>query len=209
MTSVMNPELRRKTPSSSLGLRLEQRVFAPARASGIENLAIAAVTDPPPPTEARRSPKGTWWVASTFELDPVAQSNGGFTRAPAEIVEGLNSMRAAGVDFDYIYVLNELPPEWTPGSPAPKMRLADANVAGAAQVVKVQETVFAMGIEALRLTAQAVGTVARGTAVVGAAAVAGIGGAIVLDPVILGGIKDPASDKIAWVPLAVWDETPV
>jgi hypothetical protein len=117
-------------------------------------------------------------------------------------------MRAAGVDFDYVYVLTELPPDWTPGSPAPKMQLVRASGAGVAQVVKAQETIFAMGIEALRLTAQAIGTVAKGTAVVGGAAVAGVGQAIALDPVVLGGLKDPNSDKIAWVPLAAWDETP-
>lgn len=195
--------------SPALSERLERQVFAPARAAGIENLAIAAVTDPPPPTEAKRSPSGNWWIASTFELDPVARSNGGFTEAPAEIVSGLHSMRAAGVDFDYVYVLNELPPDWTPGSPAPKMQLVGANGTGAAQVVKAQETVFAMGIEALRVTAQAIGAVAKGTAVVGGAAIAGVGQAIALDPVVLGGLKDPNSDKIAWVPLAAWDETPV
>jgi hypothetical protein len=195
--------------SPALSERLERQVFAPARVAGIENLAIAAVTDPPPPTEAKRSPEGTWWVASTFELDPVAQSNGGFTKAPAEVVTGLHSMGAAGVDFDYVYVLNELPPDWTPGSPAPKMQLIGADATGSAQVVRTQETVFAMGIEALRMTAQALGTVVKGTAVVGGAAVAGIGQAIVLDPVVLGGLKDPESDKIAWVPLAAWDETPV
>ena len=194
--------------SPALSERLEQQVFAPARTAGIENLAIAAVTDPPPPTEAKRAPNGNWWVASTFELDPVAQSNGGFTKAPAEIVSGLHSMRAAGVDFDLVYILNEMPPDWKPGSPAPKMQLLGPNGAGAAQVVKAQETVFAMGIEALRVTAQAVGMAVRGTAVVGAAAVAGVGQAIALDPVVMGGLKDPNSDKIAWVPLAAWDETP-
>lgn len=195
-------------PAGALLSRLEQQVFAPARVAGIENLTIAAVTDPPPPTEAKRSPDGNWWVASTFELDPVAQSNGGFTRAPAEVVTGLHSMRAAGVDFDYIYVLNELPPDWTPGSPAPRMQLVRADAAGVAQVVRTQETVFALGLEALRMTAQAVGVVAKGTAIVGGAAVAGVGQAIMLDPVVLGGLKDPGSDKIAWVPLAAWDETP-
>lgn len=152
-------------PAGALLSRLEQQVFAPTRAAGFEELAVATVTDPPPPIEAKRSPDGKWWVASTFELD----------RDPK-----------------------------------------------AAQVVKNQETVFAAGLEALRLTAQAVGTAVRGSAVVGGAAVGALGTATVgvagaalgagasvgLDPVILGGVEDPESGKIAWVPIAAWPEQP-
>ncbi|HEY8083519.1 MAG TPA: hypothetical protein VIE64_08225 [Solirubrobacterales bacterium] len=191
----------------ALAERLEQQVFAPARAAGIENLSVAAVTDPPPPTEARRSPHGTWWVASTFELDPVTVANGGVMEAPAEVVADLRKKRAAGIDFDQVWVLSELPPEWTPGTTPPKMRLAGRGNRGA-QVVQTQEAIFAAGLEGLRLAAQAVGLAVRGTAIAGAMAAGAMAEAIALDPVILGGIEDPESGKIAWLPLAAWDETP-
>jgi hypothetical protein len=207
--------------SPALAERLEQQVFAPARAAGFEELAVATITDPPPPIEAKRSPDGKWWVASTFELDPVTVANGGVMEAPAEVVTELNEMRSAGIDFDQVWVLSELPADWTPGTPPPKMRLAGGDP-GAAQVVRSQETVFAAGLEALRLTAQAVGTAVRGTAVVGGAAVGALGTATVgvagaalgagasvgLDPVILGGVEAPESGKIAWVPIAAWLEQP-
>jgi hypothetical protein len=194
--------------SPVLSERLEREVFAPARSIGA-NLTIAAITEEPPPTEAKRSKSGTWWVASTFELDPVVLSNGGMTKAPAEVVTGLRSLREAGVDFDLVWVLNELPPEWVPGTPAPPMRiLGDSDGLEIGRVVQTQETIFAAGLEALRLTGRALGLAARGAATVGVAAAVGIGEAIVLDPVILGGVRDPESGLIAWVPLAAWNETP-
>lgn len=205
----MSVKQNRPKQSAPFGLRVEQKVFAPARAAGIESLAIAAVTDPPPPIETRRSPQGTWWVASTFELDPVARSSGGFTKAPAEVVTGLRSLREAGVDFDLVWVLNELPPEWVPGTSAPPMRiLGSGEEMEIGRVVQAQEAIFAAGLEALRLTGQVLGLAARGVATVGAATVAGIGQAVVLDPVILGGVRDSESGLVAWVPVAAWNETP-
>lgn len=221
MSVLLTPSGKPPVIGAALNERLEQQVFAPARAAGLEELAIAAVTDPPPPIEAKRSPDGKWWVASTFELDPVTVANGGVMEAPAEVVTELTEMRGAGIDFDQVWVLSELPADWTPGTPPPKMRLAGGDP-GAAQVVKNQETVFAAGLEALRLTAQAVGTAVKGTAEVSGAAVGAMGAATVsvagaalgagasvgLDPVILGGIEDPESGKIAWVPIAAWLEQP-
>jgi hypothetical protein len=207
--------------SPALEERLEQQVFAPARAAGFEELAVATVTDPPPPIETKRSPDGKWWVASTFELDPVMVANGGVMEAPEEVVTELRDMRSAGIDFDQVWVLSELPAEWTPGTPPPKMRLAGGDTQ-AGQVVRNQETVFAAALEALRLTAQAVGMAVKGTAVVGGAAIGaagaatvgvagaafGVGASMGLDPVILGGVEDPESGKIAWVPIAAWLEQP-
>lgn len=195
-------------PKGALANRLEQKVFSPARSMGAD-FTVTAVTEEPPPTEAKPSGNGTWWVASTFELDPVALSNGGQTKAPAEIVTGLRSLREAGVDFDLVWVLNELPAEWVPGTPAPPMRILGGDDGVAIdRVVQTQEAVFAAGLEALRLTGQVLGLAARGVATAGAAAIAGIGQAVVLDPVILGGVRDPESGLVAWVPLAAWIETP-
>lgn len=190
-----------------LNERLEQQVFAPARSIGVD-LPLTAVTAPPPPVEIKRSPKGTWWLASTFDADPVAVSNGGFTKAPPEVVAELRTLRAAGVDFEYVYVLHELPGDWTPGTPPPKMRLAGSASSGAASVVKMQEAVFVAGFEALRATVKATGVAARGLAMAGAAVAVGAAEAVAFDPVILGGVRDPESDRVAWVTLAVWDEVP-
>lgn len=194
-----------------LNERLERQVFAPARSIGVD-MPLAAVTDPPPPVEIKRSPKGTWWLASTFDADPVALSNGGLTTAPPEVVAELRALRVAGVDFQFIYILHELPGKWTPGTPPPRMRLAGSSTVDGAPVVKMQEAVFAAGLEALRATVKAAGIAARGLATAGvavaAAGAAGAAGAVAFDPVILGGVQDPESDRIAWVTLAAWDEVP-
>lgn len=196
------------TLGAELGERLERQVFAPARSMGVD-LEVSVVTDPPPPIEFKQSPSGTWWLASSFDVDPVALSNGGLTTAPPEVVAGLRSLRAAGVDFQFVFILHELPKEWTPGMPIPQMQLAgSAPGDGAAAVVDVQKATFAAGLEALRATLKATGIAARGVAMAGAVAVAGMAAGIALDPVVLGGVQDPGSDRIAWVPLAAWDEVP-
>lgn len=189
-----------------LGEHLERQVLAPARSIGAD-LPLIAVTDPLPPVEIRPSPRGTWWVAATFEANPVALANGGVMKAPPQVIKELRAFRAAGIDFDYIYVLDELPGTWTPGTPPPAMRLAGDESAGTS-VVKMQESIFVAGVDGLRTLAKAAGIAARGAIAVGAVAGAAIAGAVAYDPVILGGVKDPESDRIAWFTLASWDEVP-
>lgn len=191
---------------AELGERLERQVFAPARSMGVD-LEVSVVTDPPPPIEFKRSPAGTWWVASSFDVDPIALANGGLTTAPPDVVAELRALRAAGVDFEFIFILHELPKEWTPGTPIPRMQLAGTGD-DAAAVVNMQKAVFAAGLDALRTTAQVAGIAARGVATAGAVAIAGMAVGVALDPVVMGGVKDPGSDRIAWVPLAAWDEVP-
>ena len=189
-----------------LGEQLERQVLAPARSIGAD-LPLVAVTDPLPSVETRRSPRGTWWLAATFEANPVAFSNGGVTKAPPQVIEHLRALQAAGVDFDYVYVLDELPGTWTPGTPPPAMRLAGPDSSSAA-IVKAQESAFAAGAAGLRAAAKAAGIVARGAIAAGAVAGAAVAGAVAYDPVILGGVQDPESDRIAWFSLAAWDEVP-
>lgn len=195
------------TLGAEFGERLERQVFAPARSMGV-GLEVSVVTDPPPPIEFKQSPTGTWWVASSFDVDPIALSNGGLTTAPPDVVAELRALRAAGVDFEFIFILHELPKEWTPGTPIPRMQLAGTAGDDAAAVVNMQKAVLAAGLDALRATAQVAGVAARGIATAGAVAVAGMAVGVALDPVVMGGVKDPGSDRIAWVPLAAWDEVP-
>lgn len=196
-----------------LGEQLERQVLAPARSIGVD-LPLVAVTDPLPPVEVKRSPRGTWWVAATFEANPAALANGGVTKAPPQVIEELRRLRTAGVAIDYVYVLDELPGTWMPGTPPPPMRLAGAESAGVA-TVKTQEAIFAAGLEGLRAVVKGAGAAARGAIAAGAmagaaAAVAGavVAGTIAYDPVVLGGVKDSESDRIAWFSLAAWDEVP-
>lgn len=114
---------------------MRHRVLEPARRHGLD-LSLAAVTPRPADVEVRRSPHGTWWLAATAEADPVALSNGGVTHAPPEIVRDLRSLRAAGVDFDFIVLAHELPGTWNPGEPVPKMRLAGTGQPHGATTVK-------------------------------------------------------------------------
>jgi hypothetical protein len=201
------PAPGQKPTGPKLGELLERQVIAPARSMGAD-LSPVAVTALPPPVETRPSPNGTWWLAATFEADPVALSNGGLTQAPPEVIDQLRALRAAGVDFDFIYILHELPGEWTPGTPPPSMVLADA-IPAEDRVVKIQEAVFTAGLEGLRTFAKgagrAAGLAARGAIAAGAVAGAAVAAAATFDPVVLGGIKDPESDRIAWFALAAWD----
>jgi len=206
--SLIPGPIREADIGPELGALLEERVFAPARALGTE-LPLVDVTDPPPPVELRRSPHGTWWLAASSEADPVAISNGGIAYAPPDVVENLRSLRAAGVDFDYVFVLHELPGDWTPGTALPAMKLAGS--ASGTPVVAAQEATFAFGRELLQAAVRAAGVLAKGAATVGggaAALAAGAASAIAYDPVVLGGIKDPNSDQIGWVVVAAWDEVP-
>ncbi len=178
------------------------RVLEPARRIGAD-LPIAAVTAPPPELEVRPTPRGTWYLAANADADPVALSNDGLTYAPADIVAFLHGLRRAGVRFDRIYLLHELPGEWRPGAPIPRMRPVQQFDAGA-RIVAAQEATFRGGYRLLRAVGSAVGAAAATTASVAAAGVQ----AIALDPIVLGGIHDPDSDLIAWVPLAAWWEAP-
>jgi hypothetical protein len=183
--------------------RLEREVFAPARSIGAD-VPLVAVTDPLPPVEIRRSSRGTWWVASTFEANPVVLANGGVTKAPPPVIEELRALRAAGIDFDYIYVLDELPGTWIPGTPPPAMQpLRNDSAAG---VVRTQESIFAAGLAGLRAATKVAASAGRGGITVGAVAGAALAGAIAYDPLILGGVTDPDSGRIAWFTLAAWDE---
>lgn len=190
-----------------LAERLERQVFAPARSIGAD-LPLTAVTDPLPPVEVRRSPRGTWWLAATSDADPVTLSNDGVTKAPPEVVDRLRRLRAAGVDFDYIYILHELPDTWTPGTPPPTMQLAGNRNVDSASVARLQEATFTAGLGAARVTAKMLGIAARGALMAGTAMAGAMAAAIVYDPVVLGGIQDPESGRIAWVTLAAWDEVP-
>ena len=178
-----------------LGAELERRVFGPAKAAGSE-LSVVAVTDPPPPVQVQKAPDGSWWVDADTDADPVAMARGGITKAPPEIVDNLRSLREGGVDFDCLRVLHQLPADWEPGTPPPKMELAPIGPSKSAPVVAFQEATFG-------LAAKVVGAVAA----VADATVAAVGD-MTLDPVVLGGIKDPESGQIAWVGLAAWDEVP-
>lgn len=189
-------------PSLALAARLEERVFGPTRAAGSE-LSVLAVTDPPPPIEIRRSPHGSWWLAANSDADPMALSNEGFTYAPSDVIDNLRLLRKAGVDFDYIFVLHEIPGDWQPGTPLPKMKLAGTGESTTAPVIAAQEATFEVGRQLLRAAGSVVGIAATGMAALAAGAAS-----VAFDPVVLGGIEDPETGQIAWVGLAAWDEVP-
>jgi hypothetical protein len=129
-------------------------------------------------------------------------------KAPPQVITELRAFRAAGVDFDCIYVLHELPSEWTPGTPPPAMELVGTENDAGAKVVKAQEVTFRIGLDALRMAVKAAGVAVRGAAVAGAAVGAAAGEALAFDPVLLGGVRSPESDEIAWFVLGQWDERP-
>lgn len=92
------------------------------------------------------------------------------------------------------------------------MKLAGAGRVYGAPVTNIQEATFAAGLGALRAAAKAVGATVRsvrGAVAVGAAVGQAIAfDPIAFDPVVLGGVEDPESGRIAWFVLAAWDEVP-
>jgi hypothetical protein len=174
------------------------RAQRPAASRRID-LPLVSVTGPPPPQQVIRAPDGRWLVASRFDLDPATQTRGA-TYAPKRVMRRLDALIEAGVQFDLIYVLDELPAEWEPGSPVPEMRPIEEH--RAKQIVALQETTFAAGLTAATMVGRGVRAAGSGLAV-GAGAVAE---AVAYDPALIGGVADPSSGQVAWLLIDRWDE---
>lgn len=174
------------------------RAQRPAASTRIK-LPLVSVTGPPPRQQVMRAPDGRWLVASRFDLDPAAQTRGA-TYAPKRVMRRLDALIEAGVQFDLIYLLDELPAEWEPGAPVPEMRPIEEH--RAKQVVALQEATFAAGLAAATLVGRGVRAAGSGLAV-GAGAVAE---AVAYDPVLIGGVADPSSGQVAWLLIDRWGE---
>lgn len=198
MTDLFSAPAREVALTPAWAAEVERRALAPARTIGVD-LPVVAVTDPPTaPIEIRRSPRGTWWVATDADADPVALTNDGVMEAPPDVIARLRALRSAGVDFASIWIAHEWPADWQPGTPPPKMQIA--GPAASAPIVSAQQATFDVGKKLL--------AAAAGLAEKTAGAASAMAAAVAYDPVILGAVQDPQSDRIAWVVLAAWDETP-
>lgn len=182
---------------------LEQRVFAPARAVG-EELTVAAVTESPPPVTVWHPPQGGTWIAARHDADPVALARGA-TYAPKREIKRLKRMGRANVRFDVVLIGHELAGRWTLGDPVPEAYAPGAQAASS-RVVAAQQATFALGRELLRMAAGAAGQAARGIGAVAGDGAAALAAVAAVDPLVLGGVRDPETGLIAWIELGAWYE---
>lgn len=196
----------RQEPTPVLAERLERQVFAPARSIG-EELSLVAITEPPPPVSIMHPPQGGTWVAAYHDTDPVARGRGGYLHAPEDEIERLTRLFEAGVQPDVILIGHQLPDHWRQGDPVPAAYLP-GEVSTANRVLAAQAGAVEVGLGLLRAAAKVGAGV--GAATVGSAAFAGVGIAslALLDPFILGGVREPKSGLIGWAVLGGWDEEP-
>ena len=189
-------------PSPALERQLERQVLAPARSVG-EDLALVAITEPPPPVSIMHPPQGGTWIAAYHDSDPVAQARGALHAPEAEVAR-LTKLHDAGVEPDVILVGHQLPDRWQPGDPVPAAYLP-SEVATVDRLLATQAAAVGVGFDFLRaLAGIGVG--------LGAATAAGVGRAAdavaALDPFVLAGVREPKTGLIGWVFLGGWDEQP-
>jgi hypothetical protein len=196
----------RPKPTPVLAERLERQVFAPARSIG-EELSLVAITEPPPPVSIMHPPQGGTWVAAYHDTDPVARGRGGYLHAPEDEIERLTRLFEANVQPDVILIGHQLRGHWRQGDPAPAAYLP-GEASTASRVLAAQAGAVEVGRGLLRAAAKVGAGV--GAATVGAATFAGVGIAslALLDPFILGGVREPQSGLIGWTVLGGWDEEP-
>src|SRR3954451_13290463 len=145
-------------------------------------------------------PQGGTWVAAYHDTDPVDQGRGGYLHAPEDEIERLTRLFEAGVEPDTILIGHQLPGHWRQGDPVPAGYLPGES-STASRVLAAQAGAVEVGLGLLRAAAKA-GTVI-GPATVGAAnfAAAAIGSLVLLDPFILGGVRESESGLIGWAVL--------
>lgn len=188
---------------------LERQLLGPMRAIGL-NTCAPVITARPLPVETRRVTSGNWAVAASYHADPVVAHCGGVIPAPKQQRRQLADLHRAGASPDLLFILRELPADWEPGTPPPKMVAVEAARSAHEHQLEIATGALTFGVQLLHVAA---GLIA-GTAAVAAAAAAGgavAAGAVslvALDPIVLGGLVHP-SGAVAWVPLAAWDEIDV
>lgn len=175
--------------------RVTERVRKPAERAKVR-LPVLGVTDAPPVQLITRAQDGRWLVASRFDADPATVTRGA-TYAPPSVIRRLDALIEADVKFDEIYIFDEIAAEWEPGQSVPETRpLSEWR---ATRAVAAQEMIFAAGAAALSGLVASSAAIGRGAAAVGSAVVS-------LDPALIGGVRDPVTDRWAWLLIAKWDE---
>lgn len=200
MNKVSWPVGKSASLSSMFDRLLEQCVLAPARSAG-EELSVVAVTEPPPPVTVWHPPEGNTWIAARHDADPVALGRGAL-HAPEREIARMKRLSRAGIRFDVILIGHELPGRWYPGDPVPEAYELGAKAAHQ-RTVTAQRTAFELAAVLLQAVVGSAALAVRGVGMATAGAAAALS---TLDPLVLGGLADPATGQIAWVYLGGWDE---
>lgn len=187
-------------PSADVQARLldraEERMLAPARLRGYE-LRLVGATVLPQRKVIARTEHGTWMFVDHVE-DPTADAYRGKIPIPAEQHARLADLHDAGVRPDLLWLGHQLPEGWREGDavpvPAPPhVRRKDERLI---QRLGLATTLFVRGA-----VASVAFAAAAPLAAAGAIASAGAG----LDPIVLGGIRDPEAPVVQWALLAQWE----
>ena len=199
MTEVLALPLEDAPAEQELREEVVRRVLEPARRLNQE-LEVAGLAPIPDGPIVQRTANGLWFFAASYLEDPGLAQDGAII-VPDEHLRNLRGLRDAGVSVDLIWIGHELPPDWQPDQPvprivpdAPRYRALDQNLERF--VIGAAETTLkaAKGI--------AIATAAAG--MLGVGMVAGLAAGVGADPVILGGIRHPSRPIAYWVVLAQW-----
>ncbi len=214
--AVLSPNAEALAILDDLSRPLEERLYGPISAAG-HDAPPPVLTQYPRPLDVRHTDRNTTLTAASWDLDPMLNQDHGRLRAPRSEKRKLKKFKRRGLDPELVWVLREFPGTWKPGEEPPRMidlKTAETARTRHAQHLQVGAAAFVVG-RALLYTAAAGFALAAGAAVsLGALTVAGIGAVATaplakgLDPIVLGGVVDPKTGSVAWVPLAAWDEIP-
>lgn len=213
--TVLRPNADALAVLDDLSRPLEERLYGPIAQAGYD-APPPVLTSRPAPLEVRYSTSSTTLTAADYEHDPIINYDGGLMRAPEEAQERLVRITDAGAKPDLVWVLRELPGTWKPGTKPPEMTGVTTRRDNEQQHLQVAATAFAVGRSMLYVASATAAAVVAGAVVLGGITVAAgaiVAGAVAtaplaegLDPLILGGVVDPRTGAVAWVPLAAWDE---
>jgi hypothetical protein len=103
-------------PSAEAYALATKQLVEPARRSGHELTYYGEFIEPPQPIAFRSN--GAPWLLVPYEQDPVGAQFGGYVPLPRETRDELGVLANAGVDPDVVWVLHEMPADWTPEQPA-------------------------------------------------------------------------------------------
>jgi hypothetical protein len=195
---------------------LERRIWQPMIRAGYD-APLPVLTRYPAPLEVRYTDRGTTLTAAHYLEDPLVAHEGGLIRAPESERRKLEALRSAGIDPDLVWILREMPGQWSPGEEPPRMlavETAETARTRHLQHLQVGAAAFVVGRAFLYTAGAAFALAAGATVAVGAITIGAVGAVALaplasgLDPIMLAGVVHHETGGVAWTVVAAWDEIP-
>jgi hypothetical protein len=174
--------------------RAERHVLSPARQRGYELRLLGATVLPQRQTIVR-SAHGTWLFVDHVE-DPTALEYDDKIPIPAAEHAKLLDLYEGGVNPDLVWLGHQLPADYCDEDPLPRLVPDPAHLRE-----KDQRLVQWLRTGAKLWLGAAAGLGALALSPLAIAGAAGAG----LDPIVLGGVRDPELPVVQWVLLAQWE----